>query len=213
MGIHRWLTGLVVGLTASFAAAQQPMTQQPPLPGVLQPATADGRTLVLPFGMIASAGGGVTQFIGAPATDQVRAGGAWTARLELGSRTHVGGEVAYLGSVQGLKTLTGAANGQLFANGLGAQLRVNILTGLVQPYLGAGLAYQHYTVNNSAAPVSDATSRENVVDYTGATGVALRWRGFVVDARIALLGPISGSPLIDSGAKSWNVGAAAGWEF
>jgi hypothetical protein len=213
MGIHRWLAVLVVGLTGSFASAQEPMTPQPALPGVLQPATADGRTLVLPFGMIASAGGGVTQFIGAPATDQVRVGGAWTARLELGSRTHVGGEVAYLGSIQGLTTLNGNPNGRLFANGIGGQLRVNILTGLVQPYLGAGLAYQHYSVGSSAAPVSDATSRENVVDYTGAAGAALRWRGFVVDARVSLLGPISGSPLVDSGAKSWNIGAAAGWEF
>lgn len=199
------LRGVLVSMLAAGAAFAQPQIMQPDESGTPPHFTA--------FGLVTSLGGGMQQFFGAAARDQVGTGGTWTLRFEAGSRMHVGAEVSYIGSAQSMQALGTDTRATLVSNGVEGLFRANILTGWVRPYLGAGIAYQRYTTNGALLLVSDAVSNTNVVGYVGAAGVAFRFFGFVADARAGVNGPFSDSPIPNSNGIAWNLGATLGYEL
>jgi hypothetical protein len=203
---HGWL--LLSTLAAGTAAAQLP------LPGLIAaPDTRGPPPPFTPFGLVMSLGGGLQQFFGAPARDQVGTGGTWTFRVEAGSRMHFGAEAGYIGSAQSLVALGTDTHAALVSNGFDVLARANILTGWVRPYLAGGLSYQRFTTNGPRLLVSDAVNNVNVVGYTGAAGVAFRLHGVVLDARGSIGGPLSDSPIPDSNSIAWSLGATVGYEL
>jgi hypothetical protein len=164
------------------------------------------------IGMAALIGGGVTQFFGSDATDRVQTGASYTARFELGTRTHLGAEFAYVGTTQQLRGFTGN-EGLLMSNGTEALARWNILTGPVQPYAGAGIGWKNYRLRNIDAPVADIQGSADFAHVPAIAGVAFRAGGFVFDTRFTVAAPISPTLIERSRLVSWDASGRVGFEF
>ncbi len=187
----------IVLLFASAAAADDP----------------EHPSLATKIGMSAEIGGGVGGFTDTKATDVTTAQGVWTARITVGTRSHIGGEAAYVGSAQGLNTLGVDQNAILHGYGLETALRFNILTGMWQPYLLAGVGWTHYNVTNTATNTSDVKSNADLAQFPLGAGVAFRYSGFIADARFAYH-PVTNSDLMgNTYLSTWDLAARVGFEF
>lgn len=167
------------------------------------------------FGMML--GGGVTNFFSDRANRAVDVGPEWAARLNVGTRSVIAGEAAYVGSTQRVQGLQ-PAQGQLLSNGAQGLLRVNILTSEIQPYVAAGLGWRRYQVigYDQARVTSDIEDRADVGEVPAATGVALRGRGFIFDARFNVGVPFTRSAIRSvsgASATTWGATANLGFEF
>jgi hypothetical protein len=229
MKSHRWALATLFLAAGAFAQAASPDVQPapadplapspedrylpPPGADALTPDMREGRHLLSRIGVVVNAGGGLTQFFGTAAMQQVNAGASWTVRGELGSRLHIGGEVGYIGTSQRIAALGVDPKADLLSNGVEGLLRWNILTGVVQPYAGVGIGYKHFSVINTAVNTSDILDSENVAHVPGAFGIAFRAGGFVVDGRFSVAAPINSDLIPGSHATSWDLGARLGYEF
>jgi hypothetical protein len=165
-------------------------------------------------GLAVLAGGGVTNFFGNTANDRLNTGGSWTARVEIGTRSYLGGEFAYVGSAQGLKVLGTDTNAYLMSQGAEGLLRWNILTGAVQPYAGVGIGWKNYRLRNTEGAVfSDIAGLADFAHVPGVAGIEFRGGGFVFDTRFTVAGPISPTLISGSRLVSWDAGARLGFEF
>ena len=192
------LVGLVTVGTAAYA--DEPRDRNEP-------------RLLTPYGMSAEIGGGVLGFTSSKATDVTQVGGSWTARLVIGTRSHVGVEAAYIGSAQGMNTLGLSDSAYLMSQGAEGALRLNALTGAWQPYAVAGAAWRHYSIQNSSFNTSDVKSSDDVAEVPVGLGVAYRYRGVVADLRVQLRPSFNSSLIGDTNLTTWNAGAKIGWEF
>lgn len=172
------------------------------------------RSILPKVGMGASVGGGVVGFTGKDMRNVTDVGGSWTARLIVGTQIPIGFEAAYLGTAQNIQTLTqGSA---LLANGFEGNLRLNILTGMWQPYVFAGIAYKHYSIVNPDRQLSSAAEDDDVGEVPVGAGLAFRYNQFLADARIDVR-PAFESDLIagldTASLTNWNLNARVGFEF
>ena len=168
------------------------------------------------IGFTAEAGGGIGGFLDSRAAGQTTNAGTWTARLQIGSRSHIAGEAAYQGSAQNLRGLgsgSGLYAARLIGNGVEGNLRLNLLTGVWQPYAVGGLGWMHYNTINTGALVSDFGMINNVIEFPVGAGMAWRFTPFVIDARMAFH-PSAGSSLATGmNMSTWDLAARLGGEF
>lgn len=175
-------------------------------------------------GLAISGGGGVSGFTGESARNATSAGGSWDVRLTIGTRSPIAVEVSYLGSAQAIDALGLDDSAVLLGNGVQANARLNLATGAVQPFLFAGAAWRHYSIQNADANTSDVAGSDNVLEVPVGAGVAYRYRGFILDARgefrasmdNELLPSLVQDPLsTDNEAElhRWGVNANIGYEF
>lgn len=174
---------------------------------------SDKPTLSTPIGMAAEVGGGVIGFTTTSATGITKVGGSWTARFVLGTRTHLAGEAAYLGSSQQMSTLGLADSALLLSNGVEGNLRLNLFTGAVQPYAVAGVAWRHYSIANSSYNTSDVSNSDDVAEIPLGVGVSYRTKGFIGDLRGSYRAAFNSNLLPGTNLSAWNVGARIGFEF
>lgn len=178
-----------------------------------EPKKSSEPTLYSNVGMTFEVGGGVGGFLDTRATDITKTQGNWTARLTLGSRYHLGGEAAYIGSAQSLNALGVDRGAFLMGNGLEGAIRVNVLTGMWQPYAIAGAGWTHYSVQSTTVNSSDVKDQGDVAHFPLGVGLAFRYKGFVADARFAF-GAAAPAPLIpDVNLSTWTAAARLGFEF
>jgi hypothetical protein len=230
MNSHRWALATLFIAAGALAQAAAPSDVPPAQVDPLAPSPEDrylpppGRDVLIPdtreaphlrsvIGVVVDAGGGLTQFFGTAAMQNVNAGASWTVRTEVGSRIHIGGEIGYMGSSQRIAALGVDPRANLVSNGFEGLLRWNILTGIVQPYAGVGIGYKHFSVINTTVNTSDILDNENVAEVPGAFGLAFRAGGFVVDGRFSVCAPINSDLFPGSHATSWDLGAKVGYEF
>lgn len=166
-------------------------------------------------GMSVTGGGGVTGFTDGAARDYSGVGGSWNARFAVGTRSILAGEIAYLGTGQDINALGLDNQANLMSNGGELAARLNILPGIVQPYLLAGVGYAHYELVGEDFNTSSVESSDDVAYFPLATGVAFRYEGFIADARGSFRPVASGSMFDDGGGElhSWNANLNAGVEF
>ena len=138
--------------------------------------------LVTPIGMGLSLGGGVTDYVG-EADDFTSPGGNWEARYILGTRTVIGGELAYLGTANGLNTLGVEDNAVLMSNGGEGALRVNFLTDELQPYVLGGIGWKHFNVVNMDVNTSDIRDSDDAMTVPLGVGFAYRYSNVFADLR------------------------------
>jgi hypothetical protein len=165
-------------------------------------------------------GGGVTNFMDSRLRDITSVGGNWTARLQLGTRSYVALELAYVGSAQNMNGL-GLNNGaSLIGNGADGDIRINILPRFqFTPYVFGGVGWRHYSVNGTTFFDTNVSPHDNVLEVPVGAGVAYRYMGFVADARFdyrptfetGLFNNVKGFSNIEM--TNWNVTARIGWEF
>jgi opacity protein-like surface antigen len=222
MKSYATIGALAAALVGVAAGAQEPAVPPPPAPDYVPvpnpnpmapaPVGDDGRGAILTgIGMTAEIGGGVGGFLDSRATTETTEAGLWNARVSAGSRSHFGGELAYIGSAQTINALGTASNTHLIGNGLEGDFRFNFLTGMWQPYAVAGVGWTHYGIQNAVTNTSDFTDSSNVVEFPLGAGVAWRYRGFVADGRLAFH-PSAGSQL-PMNLSTWDLGARVGFEF
>jgi hypothetical protein len=151
---------------------------------------------VTPFGISASVGAGVTEFVVEDMQAVTDIGASWQARLVLGTRRLLALEIAYSGSAQSLDMVGLDDDSILVSTGLEADVRLNLIeTGKWQPYAAAGLGWRRYAVANSDFNQSTMADDDRLLEVPFGAGLAFRYRGLVLDAR-ALYRVAIGSDLV-----------------
>jgi hypothetical protein len=238
-------TVLVAGVFAAVPAAAQQFEPQPMQPQpqvertpVQQPLAVDdlrlgeGGALVTDLGAALFAGGGVHGFTNENIAGDTDAGGYWNVRGVIGTRSIIGGEVAYVGSAQGIDTI-GAPDSTLVSNGLEGALRLQApitqnelgdVAGagtpvLIAPYVFGGLGWQRFDVLGTAetAAVQDV---DNVMSVPLGVGIGAGIAGVTLDARFTyrptFFNDLFGTALTsvgDTALNQWQLGANLGFEF
>lgn len=200
---------------------QTPAPATEPTPVATEPVPADpsAPSLMTPYGMEASVGGGIIGFTDGDANDFTDVGGSWQARLLVGTRTMWGVEVAYTGAAHSVDALGLDNDAILVSTGLEALGRFNFLTQEWQPYLVAGLGWRRYDVTNADFNTSAVSDSDNLLEIPLGGGLAYRSGGLVIDLRLMFraaadedliqAAPFEDEPSLDTFEGSLRVG----WEF
>jgi hypothetical protein len=200
--------------SAGLAAAQTYMS--PVQPSVFDPNGSQPHrpNLVTPVGIGMTLGGGVTGFTGERARNFTSTGGGWNARLVIGTRSVIAGELAYAGGIQDVNAI-GLDNGAtLLSNGGELLGRLNLLPGMVQPYVFGGVAYVNYRLMNEDYNTSSVSASDDVVQFPVGAGLAFRYDGLLVDARGTFRPTIEEDMFDDGeGMESWSASLGVGAEF
>jgi hypothetical protein len=131
-----------------------------------------------------SIGGGVDDFVGDDARATTKVGGGWDARLTIGTRQWLAGEVSYIGSAQAIDALGLDSSAVLVGNGVQGALRVNFARNeYVQPFIYGGGAWRRYDLTNESFNTSDVSSKDDVFEMPVGVGVAGYIAGFMADLR------------------------------
>lgn len=182
--------------------------------------------LVTPAGVYGFLGGGVSNFTQSEAEGATDVGGYWDARVGIGTRSILGGEVAYVGSARDIVANGLASDAFLISNGLEGVARLNFPitppdTGvLLEPYGFAGVGWNRFNLNTDSANTSSVDDVDDVMTVPLGIGFAVGFSGLTLDARATYRQAI-GSDLLGSGGNSfddtslnsWGLGGALGFEF
>lgn len=165
-----------------------------------------------PAGMSVEGGGGVTGFLDNDIRDVTKVGGGYNVRLTYGTRSLIGVEAAYVGSTQAIDALGLDNNALLMSNGAEGLARLNLMTGMWQPFVAAGVAWRHYNIR-SDVNTSNVKDKDDVVEIPAALGLAFRNKGFLVDARAGYRQSFSNDLLGTANLSSWQGNINLGVEF
>ena len=183
--------------------------------------------LMTRYGMALTVGGGVVDFMDDDARALGDMGGAWEARLTLGTRSPLAIEAAYVGSAHNIDALGLDGNALLLGTAVETDLRVNFATGPVQPYIFGGIGYTRYDVTNEDFNTSSVNDSEQMGHLPLGAGIGTQWGGFLLDVR-GTVRPAFEDDLVDEPAleddpldetdtatdlDTWSVAARLGWEF
>jgi outer membrane protein OmpA-like peptidoglycan-associated protein len=171
-------------------------------------------------GMSILVGGGVVGFWESATNDVAGTGGSWEARLVYGTRSPLALELAYIGTAQGTDIAGLDSGAALISNGGEAVLRINFLTGAVQPYVFGGGGWSVYDIVNADFNVANINDSDGVFQVPFGAGMAFMGRGFVFDVRGTgrlayddeIFSDLGGFDQ-DFGLNTWNVTGRLGWEF
>jgi hypothetical protein len=178
--------------------------------------------LMTPFGLSLSVGGGVAGFTDESMDDLTNVGGAWDARLTIGSRLPIALEAAYIGTAQEISALGLDDDATLVSNGIEGAVRLNLGTYAIQPFLFGGAAWQRFDLVGDDFNTSSVQSEDDVFAIPVGAGVAAKYRGFLVDARVsyreAFGNDLMNTPSADADdddveLNSWAATARLGFEF
>jgi len=159
-------------------------------------------------------GGGIGGFIDDSLSESTSAQGQWTSRLVIGTRTHFAGELAYVGSAQKVNALGVSANSMLYGNGAEGAFRVNVLTGMWQPYAIGGLGWVHYNLNRDALlTTSDVQHQGDVMTFPVGAGMSWRMNNIMVDSRLSFHPATTSGIIRGANMSTWDLQARAGFEF
>jgi outer membrane protein OmpA-like peptidoglycan-associated protein len=183
--------------------------------------------LLTPFGMAFTVGGGLVGFLDGEAREVGSLGGAWEARLTVGTRSPLAFEAAYVGSAQGMDALGLDQGAVLLGTAVEGDLRVNFTTAFVQPYLFGGIGFTRYDVVNEDFNTSSVNDSERMGHIPLGGGLGFQWGGFLFDVRGTVRAAFSDDlldepaneddPLDESDTSTdldtWSVAGRMGWEF
>jgi hypothetical protein len=196
---------------------------------VVMKATADHSDdhLLTPFGMAITVGGGVVGFFDDDARELGNLGGAWEARLTLGTRTPVAFEVAYVGTAQSIDALGLDSSALLVGTAVEGDLRVNFTTAYLQPYIFGGMGFTRYDLTNEDFNTSSVNGSERMGHIPFGAGLGFQYGGLLFDVRGTVRAAFSDDlvnepateddPLDNTDTRTdldtWSAAARIGWEF
>jgi hypothetical protein len=207
--------GKVLGVAAVLLAPLPALAQayqESYEPGVRRyntPPSGHGQTVML--------GGGVMAFSGDTARSVAESGGAWDLRFGWGTRSTIGTEAAYIGSVNKL-TAAGLDDGaSLLGTGAEGALRLNIplvyRDSLFEPFGLAGLGWTRFDVVNNDINLSRVREKDHVMTVPVGAGLAAALAGFMVDARFTYRFTYYEDLIGNADLDNWIVSANLGAEF
>jgi len=180
--------------------------------------------VLTPVGVYGFVGGGATNFTQPNVTGATSVGGYWDARLGIGTRSILGGEIAYEGGARDITALGLNSSAYLVNNGLEGVARLNVpittRAVLIEPYTFGGIGWQHYSLGGVTTNTSSVDQSDDIMTVPMGLGLQFGFSGFTLDARATyrhaffsdLLGNSSSS--FDSNSlNSWTAGGAIGFEF
>lgn len=132
-----------------------------------------------PVGIGLTLGGGITNFTHQNSRDLVDIGGLWEVRAILGAGSPLSLEAAYVGTAQPMNFPEDAT---LLSNGLEGALRVNLGTGMAQPFVFGGMGWQRYSVEGTGRTVA-SISEDDVWTVPVGGGISFINDGFLFDIR------------------------------
>lgn len=152
-------------------------------------------------------------------------GMAWDVRATLGSRSLVGIEGAYVGSLQDVEAPGLDNSAMLASNGVEGALRINapvtIGDGLISPYGFGGIGYKRYQMAwDNGTTSGDIAQHDDTLTVPVGIGLSAGLMGVTLDARATyrqtfmteLVGD-SQSSWDDSSLNHWQLGGGLGFEF
>jgi hypothetical protein len=187
----------------------------PGLAGAQSWQASDSSDLLTPYGTYFLLGGGVTDFTGDSVKDRFDVGGSWDLRLGIGSRSYVGAELAYVGT---LRQASGS-DSDLLSNGAEAILRLQYpyATGTwrVTPFAFGGIGWSRVSLRDAEPGIPDSDD-VGVVPF--GAGLTLGYGRFLVDARFTYRTGFDEDLALAAGERpasleQWGVGASVGYEF
>ena len=200
-------------LALAGAAVAQPTTSV---------ATRLSDTPILPQGYSVQAGGGVTGFIKQDARDYLGTGGQWEVRGIMGTRSFLGAELAYVGSVREVAASGLADSALLTSNGIEMTGRYNLPLYVgelrVEPFLFSGMGYSRLAVVNSSWNHSNVKSGTNALVLPAGGGLGLAYGGFALDLRLTYRKVIDDDTIKSPGQErtdlqSWSGALTLGYEL
>lgn len=170
-------------------------------------------TLIAP-GMSATLGGGVSGFTQEEPREFSDIGAGWDARFTVGTRSIIAGEIAYIGTSRDVTALGLDSSAFLQSHGGEVDARLNLLPGMIQPYILAGAGFTYYQLTNEDFNTSSIADSETVAHFPLGVGAALRYEGFVVDARGVYRPTLQGDLFSeDTQMNTWGANLNLGTEF
>ncbi len=128
-------------------------------------------------------GGGLTNFTASAARDATEMGAGWDARLIFGTRSLIGLEAAYVGSVNDINAAGLSGDTKLIGTGVQGLARLNLTTTAWQPYLLGGAGWKHYALAGERFNVSNVRNDDSVVEIPMGLGLAFHNKGLMFDVR------------------------------
>jgi hypothetical protein len=198
------VAGALAALVPAIAAAQS---------------LAETRDLLSPYGEYFLIGGGVTNYFDHAVKDRVDTGGTWDVRLGLGSRSFVGGELAYIGSARN----AGDLGNKLVTNGGEAVLRLQYPyeqgRWRVEPFAFGGAGWAHFSLNSPTRSGLTVQDTNDLFVMPVGGGLTLAYDHILFDTRFTyrqtfdenLIRTADGTAA--ASLKSWAVTASLGYEF
>jgi hypothetical protein len=172
------LVSLVAALAlgSSSARAQEAVVPEGVMADEMRPVPSD-------VGVSATVGGGIENFTDQAPRDYTALAGSWNLRVALLTRFLVTPELAYVGSAQDIAAVGLDPNAFLLSNGGEADLRLNILTGMLQPYVFGGIGFRYYSIQNTGSNLSAIADNDTVGVVPVGGGMVFRIDQFLLDAR------------------------------
>jgi hypothetical protein len=162
-------------------------------------------------------GGGMTSFTGGTAQGMAQSGASWDLRLIAGTRSITGIEAAYIGTAQKLQVSGLDPDASLIGNGVEGALRINVPVvtedGLFEPFAFGGVGWTRFDVINDTYNHSAVKEKDNIMTVPVGAGLAMSYRGFMVDARYTYRFTYRDALLAGADMRNWIVSANIGREF
>jgi hypothetical protein len=162
-----------------------------------------------------SAGGGVTSFSDSDVRDLTAdAGGAYTARLHIGTTTPVGFELGYIGTASELDVGGLDSDALLISNGAEGAITLG-LPMAVRPYLVGGAAWKHYSVERTDIGTAAVNDDDDVFEIPAGVGVGFNAGPALLDLRGVYRWAFDEDLLTgaDDDLDNWDVTLRAGMTF
>lgn len=178
-------------------------------------ASAETETVFEHYRLGVSVGAGVMGFVDGTARAYTSDGGLWDVRVGFNTTGNLAVEAAYVGSLQNIDAVGLAPDAKLLGTGVEANLRLNFMTGRVQPYalLGAGWTRYDLSADTNA---SDVSGYDNIATLPMGIGISYRLTDVVLDLR-GTYRATAGTELIQamesSQLDSWSATLRGGFEF
>jgi hypothetical protein len=221
-------TGALAQAEALEEAIEDPAAAPlPPPPPMSEPITETVVAEEPPSGLEAiglgvSLGGGVAGFTDDEARDLADVGGAWDVRVAVGTMLPVAFEGAYVGSAQNIDVFGLDTDTFLVGNGLEGNLRFQLPTKYVTPYVMVGLGWTHYSLTNTDTNNSLLEDNDDVITMPLGIGLtAFSVFGGTFDLR-GVIKPTWQDTMFDGvylgtgsavDMHTWNVTGNLGWNF
>ncbi|HEY0714145.1 MAG TPA: hypothetical protein VGF45_15800 [Polyangia bacterium] len=207
--------GLLISTVGSTAMAQD-------LPWLRHGSENARNHLVTPIGASVTVGGGVSNFFRESVRDLTGVSGTWDARLSVGTRYIVGGELAYIGGARSISAPGMSTDANLINNGGEATLRLNapfeVSDFLLSPFVFGGVGFSHYYLRNTDPVANTVAKDDDIGTLPVGIGFSFGYKGLVADARATYRPTFDDGELVKAGStdndlQSWAAGITVGYEF
>jgi hypothetical protein len=192
-------------------------------PGMYSYAWSDP-TLYTGIGVGIAIGGGVGGFTDSAVNNlsDSEVGGIWQFRTTFGTHTPLGVDLAYNGTAYDVQDFSGVTSDTLIGTNFEGALRWNILPHYAwNPYLFAGVGWQHYDLNDNTLTRADSGigSEDDLAVFPMGAGIAYRdISGITAELRGTFRAADSSTFIEDINGNevdlhTWEASAGLGYEF